>query len=602
MSNTVIQIKRSTSNSAPLLQPGELAYTSNGEVLFVGSPAGTNTANVIAIGGKRTPGTLTANQAVVVNANGFIDETKTNKLIIGSDGETANITAFSTDGSFGTANVSNSTIVSSWAIKNYIDTQAGSSTIGGLSDVTISSPANNQILVYDSTDQQWENHTIDGTANEVTVDFSNNNITIGLPDDITVGANLTVTNHLSTNTANIAGALAVGGISTQGNVNVTGVVNASLQVAVGTELTINTTTISVGNSTVNTQITGSGITANGANITSVNAATVGSNTASDLRTYSETKAGDAYTNAASYADTAAGNAYTNATAFAANATNISSGTLDNARLPANVSVSNITSTGNTNIQGTLLADGNVVLGNNTSDNISFVGYVNTNILPAGNTTYNLGSQDLQWATIHANNAHVDYLQVDHDVTIAGNLTVSGSLVTINVSTLSVTDSLIHLAVNNNVSDTLDIGFYGGYNPGSGEEFTGLFRDATDGVYKLFQGANTAPTTTIDPLGTGFSLATLSAYLDSGALSTNSTAVTITANATVNVAITANTLSLSTPLAVSSGGLGISSLTANSILTANASGDVVALTSATEGHVLQIVSGAPVFGMLDGGTF
>jgi len=602
MSNTVIQIKRSTSNSAPLLSAGELAYTSNGEVLFIGSPAGSNTANVIAIAGKRTPGTLTANQAVVVNANGFIDETKTNKLIIGSDGTTANITAFTTDGSFGTANVSNSTIVSSWAIKNYIDTQAGSSTLGGLSDVTISTPTNNQIVVYDANDQQWENKTIDGTANEVTVSFSNNNITIGLPDDITVGANLTVTNHISTNTANISGALAVGGISTTGNVNVTGVVNATMEVLVGANVTINTSAISVGNSTVNTQITSTGITANGANISSVNAATVGSNTASDLRGYSDTVAGNAYSNATSYADTVAGNAYTNATAFAANASNISTGTIDNARLPANISVTTVTSTGNTNVQGTLLADGNVVLGNNTSDNISFLGHVNTSILPASNTTFDLGSQNLQWATIHANNAHVDYIQVDHDVTVSGNLTVSGSLVTINVSTLAVTDPLIHLATNNNVSDTLDIGFFGNYNPGAGVEYTGLFRDATDGVYKLFKGANTLPTTTIDPQGSGFGLATLSAYLDSGALSTNATAVTITANSTVNVAITANTLSLSSPLAVSSGGLGISSLTANSILTANSTGGVEALTSATNGHVLQIVSGAPAFGMLDGGTF
>jgi len=587
MSNTVIQIKRSTSNSAPLLSPGELAYTSNGDVLFIGSPAGSNTANVIAIAGKRTPGTLTANQAVVVNANGFINESKTNKLIIGSDGETANITAFTTDGTFGAANVSNTTIASTFAIKNYIDTQAGSSTLGGLSDVTISSPANNQIIVFDGSDGQFKNKQIAGTANEVSVDFSNNNITIGLPDNVTVGANLTVTNHLSTNTANITGALAVGGTSTTGNVNATGVVSATVGVEVGANVNISTTTISVGNSTVNTQISGAGITANGANITSVNAATVGSNTASDLRGYS---------------DTVAGNAYTNATAFAANANNISSGTLDNSRLPANVSVANITSTGNTNIQGTLLADGNVVLGNNTSDNISFIGRVNTSILPASNTSFDLGSQNLQWATIHANNAHVDYIQVDHDVTVSGNLTVSGSLVTINVSTLAVTDPLIHLATNNTVSDTLDIGFYGNYNSGAQLEFTGLFRDATDGVYKLFEGANTEPTTTVDPQGSGFSLATLSAFLDSGALTTNATAVTITANATVNVAITANTLSLSSPLAVSSGGLGISSLTANSILSSNSTGGVVALTSATEGHVLQIVSGTPTFGMLDGGTF
>lgn len=49
--------------------------------------------------------------------------------------------------------------------------------------------------------------------------------------------------------------------------------------------------------------------------------------------------GNAYSNATSYADTAAGTSYTNATAFAANASNISSGTLATARLPATANVS-----------------------------------------------------------------------------------------------------------------------------------------------------------------------------------------------------------------------------------------------------------------------
>ena len=56
-------------------------------------------------------------------------------------------------------------------------------------------------------------------------------------------------------------------------------------------------------------------------------------------TNAASKADTAYTNAASYADTKAATAYTNATSYASNATNISSGTLPTARLPATVNVS-----------------------------------------------------------------------------------------------------------------------------------------------------------------------------------------------------------------------------------------------------------------------
>jgi len=45
-----------------------LAYTANGDILFIGSNAVT-----LAIGGKRVPGILTANQAHIADANSMID-------------------------------------------------------------------------------------------------------------------------------------------------------------------------------------------------------------------------------------------------------------------------------------------------------------------------------------------------------------------------------------------------------------------------------------------------------------------------------------------------------------------------------------------------
>lgn len=67
-----IQIKRSVSTAAVTgLSNGELAFTQASNTLWIGLPDGTG---VLAIGGARVPGTLTANQALVANATGGIDK------------------------------------------------------------------------------------------------------------------------------------------------------------------------------------------------------------------------------------------------------------------------------------------------------------------------------------------------------------------------------------------------------------------------------------------------------------------------------------------------------------------------------------------------
>jgi hypothetical protein len=161
--------------------------------------------------------------------------------------------------------------------------------------------------------------------------------------------------------------------------------------------------------------------------------------------------------------------------------------------------------------------------------------------------------------------------------------------------------LIELANGNATTDILDIGLYGQYGSG-GAKFTGLFRDATDGVYKLFAGSNTEPTTTVDTAAVGYTTATLQAFLTSGGLVSNATNVTLTANSTLAVGITANTLTLSTPLDVTSGGLGLSTITAGAILVGNGAGTATVLSAGTNGQVLQSNGTSVIYKTLDGGTF
>jgi hypothetical protein len=105
-----------------------------------------------------------------------------------------------------------------------------------------------------------------------------------------------------------------------------------------------------------------------------------------------------------------------------------------------------------------------------------------------------------------------------NVTVAGNLTVSGTTVQQDVATLTVEDPLIELARSNS-ADTIDIGFIGKYNDGSNDLYAGLFRDANDsGIFKLFKDTQEDLTsaTAVNTGSTGYTGATL----DLGTLSIN----------------------------------------------------------------------------------
>lgn len=86
--------------------------------------------------------------------------------------------------------------------------------------------------------------------------------------------------------------------------------------------------------------------------------------------------------------------------------------------------------------------------------------------------------------------------VGEDLIVNGRLFVSGNSTVISANNLSLSDSLIYLA-EGNPTDFLDIGFIGNFTRDGLYRHTGFARDASDGVWKLFDGVEPEPTTVVD---------------------------------------------------------------------------------------------------------
>ena len=103
------------------------------------------------------------------------------------------------------------------------------------------------------------------------------------------------------------------------------------------------------------------------------------------------------------------------------------------------------------------------------------------------------------------------LSVTGNTTIGGNLSVAGTLTYIDSTTISLGDNMIKLG-NNNIADSIDLGIYHSYTS-SGKKYTGMIRDASDGIYKFFYGLVAEPNQTIN-FGDS-TQATIEATIDGG---------------------------------------------------------------------------------------
>lgn len=122
--------------------------------------------------------------------------------------------------------------------------------------------------------------------------------------------------------------------------------------------------------------------------------------------------------------------------------------------------------------------------------------------------------------------------VSGDLTVQGNLYLTGNATYINVATLKVNDSIIQLSTNS-ISDAVDIGFVGHYSDDGGTTnlHSGFIRHASDNVFYIFDGYATEPSNNIIDVASA-NLAWLRANVNAASLLINGNTVATQANLTI----------------------------------------------------------------------
>ena len=161
---------------------------------------------------------------------------------------------------------------------------------------------------------------------------------------------------------------------------------------------------------------------------------------------------------------------------------------------------------------TVAANGRIMQIANTTVTSSFniSDGTNSNTIYSGSTEYFTGTQGITTSVsantvtfgtdntvLRSNTATVGLQTISTDVTIAGNLVVSGTQTFVNTSTFETATSLIELAGNNTISDIVDIGFYGQSNVSGANVYHGLIREGSGGSsagnFYLFKNLTSSPT-------------------------------------------------------------------------------------------------------------
>ena len=98
------------------------------------------------------------------------------------------------------------------------------------------------------------------------------------------------------------------------------------------------------------------------------------------------------------------------------------------------------------------------------------------------------------------NAVFATLTTTGNVIVGGDLQVSGTTTTVDAENLSITDNMIYLNAGESAGSptlTVDLGFAFNYNDDGSYAHGGFFRDATDNVFKIFQGYTPEPDAAVE---------------------------------------------------------------------------------------------------------
>lgn len=181
----------------------------------------------------------------------------------------------------------------------------------------------------------------------------------------------------------------------------------------------------------------------------------------------------------------------------------------------------------------------------------------------------------------------------NNLVVSGNLTVNGTTTTVNANNLAISDNMIYLNEGSTITNP-DLGWVGNYNDGT-YSHTGIFRDASDNRWRIFQRYTPEPGQTIDITDASFQYADLQANTFYGALSGNATtATTLQTGRTISIT---GDISYTSPSFNGSSNVTASATLANSGVTAGTYGSstsVSAITVDAKGRVTSASNTAIAF--------
>jgi hypothetical protein len=367
------------------------------------------------------------NEGINVDGRSELDNVNISGIVTAANivfGSGTAITSVDTD--LSSVSGSDDTLASAKAIKDYVDTQITAQ------DLDIQADTGGAL----SIDLDSEILTISGTANEIETDGSGNTITIGLPDNVIIGAALTVT-----------GALDVNGGGTIDNIQIGVTGDNEIDTSSG-NLTIDS---AGGTVTIDDELIVSGdVRINGNDIKASDGNTNITLTSNTLTTF----AGDIRVN---------GN--------------------DIQASDGNV---NITMTSNTltEVKGDLKVTGNDIQ-SSTATALTLSG---ANVTVAGDLT--VGGNDIKASdgtTALTLADSTGAVTAANDLTVNGNLYVSGNTTQVNTAALTVEDRTIDLGIVNGAAPasatTWDLGILFNYNS-SGAKKSAVIWEHSDTRFKF----------------------------------------------------------------------------------------------------------------------